>query len=207
MRIGGVRMPKIIKDIEQKILTIAEELFTTYSYEEVDMRQIAKRVGIAVGTLYNYYPNKKQLHVKVFEYSWKNTFIQLDEVIASSKLPEEKLKMYIKELYQAVQRRNGLGRELFGKGALLESKDGDQNIKRGYFRLITERIQKDMEQLLVELYEQKQQNVEKDMRNRLAASIMILIFSILEQYPGEKEKNLEFLYQLMALNRPKEEAK
>lgn len=52
-------MPKIIKNLKEKILISAMELFNDFKYKDVTMSGIAKKTGIAVGTLYNYYPNKK----------------------------------------------------------------------------------------------------------------------------------------------------
>ena len=46
-------MPKIIKNLEENIFNAAFELFSEYGYQDVDMKMIAKKVGIAVGTLYN----------------------------------------------------------------------------------------------------------------------------------------------------------
>ena len=85
-------MPKIIKDIEENILSAAFELFGEYGYKEADMKKIAKKAGIAVGTLYNYYSNKKELFIKVFEMSWKNTFSRLDDMYMENLSPKEKMR-------------------------------------------------------------------------------------------------------------------
>lgn len=60
-------MPKIIKDVEKTIRNCAIELFIEHSYADVDMRMISKKSGIAVGTLYNYYENKKQLYLSILK--------------------------------------------------------------------------------------------------------------------------------------------
>lgn len=52
-------MPKIIKNLEEKIFNNAQKLFCENGYENVDMKTIAENCSIAVGTLYNYFPNKK----------------------------------------------------------------------------------------------------------------------------------------------------
>ncbi len=54
-------MPKTIKNLSSKIKITALEIFMEKGYEKTDMRYIAKKMGIAVGTLYNYYPSKSML--------------------------------------------------------------------------------------------------------------------------------------------------
>ena len=49
-------MPKIIENLEEEIAKISLKLFKENPYQNVSMRKIASEVGIAVGTLYNYYP-------------------------------------------------------------------------------------------------------------------------------------------------------
>ena len=62
-------MPKIIENLDEEISKTALELFRDNSYQNVSMRKIASEVGIAVGTLYNYYPNKWELYIEAFEES------------------------------------------------------------------------------------------------------------------------------------------
>lgn len=76
-------MPKIIDGIEDKIFSSAFNLFSQHGYKNVDMKIIAKSSGIAVGTLYNYYPNKQTLFLNVFNKSWIETFEKLDNIIYS----------------------------------------------------------------------------------------------------------------------------
>lgn len=46
----------------QRILAAAHKVFIEKGYRQADMRSIAKEAGIAVGTIYNYYPNKAVLY-------------------------------------------------------------------------------------------------------------------------------------------------
>ncbi len=58
-------MPKIIKDVDKILQNCAMNLFITYGYLNVDMKMISEKSGIAVGTLYHYYENKRKLQVQV----------------------------------------------------------------------------------------------------------------------------------------------
>lgn len=105
-------MPKVINDIEKNIFNAAMELFGDLGYDTVDMKMIANRAGIAVGTLYNYYPNKMQLYLDVLEFSWDDTLKKIDENSKSDISPESKIRKYLEVLYDDIEDRKGLGSEI-----------------------------------------------------------------------------------------------
>jgi len=49
----------------QRILTKAERLVAQYGYSAVSMRMIADAVGVNVGAIYNHFPNKQNILVKM----------------------------------------------------------------------------------------------------------------------------------------------
>ena len=49
------------KEIRSRIQQVATAEFLRYGYQEVTMRDIAKKSAISVGNLYNYYKNKEDL--------------------------------------------------------------------------------------------------------------------------------------------------
>nr|WP_278001320.1 TetR/AcrR family transcriptional regulator [Clostridium botulinum] len=85
-------MPKIIRDIEEKISSASIRLFGEYGYEAVDMKLIAKESGVAVGTLYNYYSRKSELFLEVFIKSWEKTLSKLKEERNKDISKEKKIK-------------------------------------------------------------------------------------------------------------------
>lgn len=201
-------MPKIIKNLESKIMNISEKLFIDKGYENVDMRMIAKEVGIAVGTLYNYYSNKRELFEKVFEKSWERTFEKLDNIIESSNLPKDKIVMFIKKLYEDMESRNGMGRELL-RIQLIESEkkknNDDKNtnknnrIKEKKYGMVGEIVTQKLEMLLNEAKKLNGLNFEDGMESRIAISILLLTGNTLIEYPEEKEKNLKFINQFIEI--------
>ena len=91
-------MPKIIKDIEEKISSASIRLFGEYGYEAVDMKLIAKESGVAVGTLYNYYSRKSELFLEVFVKSWEKTLSKLKEE-RNKDISKEKIIGEIQEIF------------------------------------------------------------------------------------------------------------
>ncbi len=54
------------KEINKKIKEVAKIKFDTLGYEKTSTKQIAKEVGIAEGTLFNYFDSKSELFFEVF---------------------------------------------------------------------------------------------------------------------------------------------
>ena len=49
------------QDRERRILAAARRLFDRKGYDATSMENVAARAGLAVGTLYNYFPSKEEL--------------------------------------------------------------------------------------------------------------------------------------------------
>ncbi len=56
--------------IASSILRAADQVFRESGFERAEMRTIAQRAGIAVGTIYNYFPNKWGLFLKILYDKW-----------------------------------------------------------------------------------------------------------------------------------------
>ncbi len=52
------------EEIRKRILAVAFDFFHEKGYEETNTRDITQRVGIAEGTLYNYFPDKASLFLE-----------------------------------------------------------------------------------------------------------------------------------------------
>lgn len=100
-------MPKIIVDAEKKILEAGIELFSNYSFDEVEMKMISQKAGMAVGTLYNYFPNKNILFLHVCIYVEKVFFNDLKKILNDDTiLPEEKLINFTKKFIRTKETIN-----------------------------------------------------------------------------------------------------
>ena len=64
-------MPKIITDLETRLLSAARNIIQNQGYECLSMKGLAKETDIAVGTIYNYYPDKNALLIALVEDDWK----------------------------------------------------------------------------------------------------------------------------------------
>ena len=71
-------MPKLIPELEDRIIRKAESMFVSEGFDGVSMRKLAAELDIAVGTLYNYFPNKTQLFYSIMQQSWDETFREIN---------------------------------------------------------------------------------------------------------------------------------
>ncbi len=91
-------MPKILDDIHTKILLVAQELYQQNGYENTDMREIAQRAQIAVGTIYHYFQDKEDLYIQVNAHNWTQTFEKVDALSRKSGEPRQLLREMLQTL-------------------------------------------------------------------------------------------------------------
>lgn len=71
---------RIIENPKQLILQEAENLLFNEGYASISIRKIAKECGIAVGTIYNYFPTKKELIVTMMSDFWEEYFFNIIKI-------------------------------------------------------------------------------------------------------------------------------
>lgn len=77
-------MPKLVGDIHKKTIAETKILLETQGFEGLAMRDIAKRCGVAVGTLYNYFPSKEYLTGCVVLEDWEGVYDQMRSAAATA---------------------------------------------------------------------------------------------------------------------------
>jgi AcrR family transcriptional regulator len=179
----GVDMPKIIKDLKPHIKEEAMILFTEVGYEKVSMRALAKKVGIAVGTLYNYFPNKEDLYMDVLVDSWTITINSIEK-ITTEPVSLNLLKSIIGIIMDDMILRQGLGKDVLqSKLSIKDIQYSDLPIKEVFARLF------EITMTVVEALGCKY-------AERYATTLIISTANMLENFPDEREANIEFLSRL-----------
>ena len=79
-----VAMPKLIPEAERSILAAAKKQLFEKGYANLAIREVAGQCGIAVGTIYNYFPGKEALVAAVMAEDWRNAMAGLRESFARS---------------------------------------------------------------------------------------------------------------------------
>lgn len=76
----GSLLPKIIENPKQLILGEAKRILYSEGYSKLSMRNISKACGIALGTIYNYYPTKHDLVIGMMTDYWKENMNKLESI-------------------------------------------------------------------------------------------------------------------------------
>lgn len=74
-------MSRVIENPQQLILSKAKEILYNEGYIKLSMRNLSKACGIALGTIYNYYPSKKELYVEMMTDYWHEFFLKIESVV------------------------------------------------------------------------------------------------------------------------------
>lgn len=181
-------MTNAVSDIEGSIINCAKELFIRRGYEKVDMKLISKKCNISTGTIYNYFSNKSKLFIKILEDNLEKTFLKLQTLIES----EDKYKVpsCIKILYEDIEERCILNKELI-KADLTDKIQTESNVE------IENNIISLIDKVLNDFSKDCTSSMEYNCTIRLAESLLATIYTMIEAHPEEKEKNIEFLNQLI----------
>ena len=80
-------MPKIIENLEERLLQEARRQIAESGYGATTIRSVAKGCGVGVGTVYNYFPSKDALLASYMLEDWKTCVAAINVVAAYSDTP------------------------------------------------------------------------------------------------------------------------
>ncbi|WP_373482717.1 TetR/AcrR family transcriptional regulator [Acetobacterium sp.] len=119
---GGRILARVIENPKQLILSHAKEILYQQGYQKLSMRTLSKACGIALGTIYNYYPTKKDLVFEMMTDYWQRFLDAIAEIIAADADIYLKLNRVFNELEIFIRnfRQYWLTPELYGDQAYSE---------------------------------------------------------------------------------------
>lgn len=116
-------MPKIIEHIRERAIEEARKELLANGYDALTIRLIAERLGIGLGTFYNYFPSKDYLAAGVMLEDWQNLMKELE-----SEFPDRPAEDVLRDLFDKVHEfalrydpawkayeQHGSGRSMVGK--------------------------------------------------------------------------------------------
>lgn len=80
----------------QRIVTAAAELFHDQGYHATTMRQIAARVGIKAGSLYNHFPGKQELLFTIAHDTMRDMLRRAVRAMSGEDTPEGRLRAFVR---------------------------------------------------------------------------------------------------------------
>ena len=104
-----MHMPKIFKNAKEHILKVSEEIINEKGFDALTIRDVAKRSGYGVGTIYNYFSTKISILASLVLEEW-----QEDEKVLNEKIEKSPTFLdSIKEVYLQINNFFQKHRELF----------------------------------------------------------------------------------------------
>lgn len=101
---------------EQLILQAAEESLLERGYHDTSVDDIAARVGVSKGTVYQHFPSKEDLILALFGRALRAFLAAVDATLAVPASPREKLAAIIEQAYGALS-----GKHIYLLGTLAQT--------------------------------------------------------------------------------------
>lgn len=114
-------MPKIIQELREKILAAARKRLLTEGYAALSLRGIAGDCSIAVGTIYNYFPDKNTLIASVMLGDWLEALAKMDRACAQAGTAAEGYTA----IYAAIRGFSHIYREVWAQFAQTGGSSGE----------------------------------------------------------------------------------
>lgn len=80
--------------LRHTLLNLAQNIADTEGIEAVNIRSIAKKAGIATGTIYNYFSNKDEILLALTEEYWKQALLEMRTEITADSFCERLQEMF-----------------------------------------------------------------------------------------------------------------
>jgi AcrR family transcriptional regulator len=188
--LGGINLSRIIENPKQLILGKAKEILYNQGYHKLSMRSLSKECDIALGTIYNYYPTKKELIVEMMADYWQNYLDSVEEIVNSNEDIYIKLNGIFNELEIFIKnfRQYWLTPELYDSREYVEG-----GLKKEY--IFMGKLIEMVEDILIK--EQANKNIHIKLGTRETANFIIMNFITIVQMPLFKYESFEvFLKEL-----------
>lgn len=125
-----LKLSRIIENPKELILDQAKKILDNEGYSKISIRRVAKECDIAVGTIYNYFPSKKELIVEMMTNFWKEYYYNIENILKTDENFYIKLKNIFDNLNEFIKRfrQIWLNDELYASPDYIESGIKRQNI-------------------------------------------------------------------------------
>lgn len=100
---------------KEQILRAAFETFGDLGYAETTVRTIADRAGIAPGSIYTYFADKKELFRAAVEAGWRDFEAEIEEILQRDQSYQESLTSIVERGFESLRRMSPLLRGMFSE--------------------------------------------------------------------------------------------
>jgi len=174
-------LARVIENPQQLILNKAKEILYNEGYIKLTMRNVSKACDIALGTIYNYYPTKKDLVIEMMTEYWHEYINKTQVIVNSDYTFYDKLKIIFEDLsiFLKTFKEVWLKPELYNKADYV--KDGIERKSLYIDKLV----------LLIEEILIKHNKLKSNLSSYELAEFIVLNFITIVQMPVFKYSSFE----------------
>ena len=121
-------MPKIIENLKTRLLDEAKRQISERGYEAMTVRSVANALGVAVGTVYNYFPSKDMLVASFMLEDWLECIKRLDSE------SREDARGYLFAVYTALMEFSQKYRGIFSDKAAIKVYFSESRVRHEILR-------------------------------------------------------------------------
>lgn len=104
-------MPKIIENLEARLLEEAKKQVEESGYAAMTVRSVAKACGVGVGTVYNYFPSKDAMLATYMLADWQVSVAAIQAVSTYSDSPVPVVRCICDQLCQYARQHSAVFRD------------------------------------------------------------------------------------------------
>lgn len=131
-----------MQETRWRLMNAAAEEFARYGYDKANVNQIAEAAGYAIGTVYNYFPSKRDLMLAFIDETAQTHVEYIVEQVKSVQDPSQRMKAFFKAGFMFVENHTVQSKAIFNT---LNGPDEEFRLRlfQGYeplFRLLGEHV-------------------------------------------------------------------
>ncbi len=96
---------KLCKNLENKILSVAEKLFLEKGYNKTGIRDIAKECGISIGLIYKIFESKEDIFIRILKKHIKIALKEINEALSQATSFEDKLNKFLENFIKQFRKK------------------------------------------------------------------------------------------------------
>lgn len=81
--------------LHDTLLDLAHDIADTEGIDAINIRSIAKKAGVAIGTVYNYFSNKDELLLALTEQYWKQALLEMNTAITAASFCDQLQQIFV----------------------------------------------------------------------------------------------------------------
>jgi AcrR family transcriptional regulator len=190
-------MPKILPDIQNKILAIAEQHFKNNGFEKTDMREIAAESEVAVGTIYLHFQNKETLYQQVIKHSWTSLLENIRVISQKPDVPEIVFKEIILMLVEDMTHRKS-HESLWMEIGSFHHHDFAKELPKDHFSGMRDPITAILSSLIQRMANQHGTSIDESTCSQLGSFAFIMTVDLCMQDSNHASQQMELIPNLIA---------